>query len=53
MTDQPQPRSAESTEPAQALRSRGDWIVRVLYAGAAFLGSAATVITALSGWDRI
>ncbi len=27
--------------------------VRVLYALAAFLGSAATVITALRGWDHI
>lgn len=28
-------------------------VVRVAYASAAFLGSAAAFVTALNGWDRI
>jgi len=51
-TRDPQEESAD--DPAEPER-RSHWpstLVNVLRAGAAFLASAAAVITALSGWDR-
>jgi hypothetical protein len=46
----------ESDDGAREPERRSNWsgvVVSILYAIAALLGSAAAVITALSGWDRI